>query len=159
YSAKNDLARAIADFDRALAVAPDNKAAQDRRRTALAVQAEMARTGAPPAATGVAPSAPVQTAPVNGPVQKLVADPMRLLSQGKRDDALVLLDRALTLDPKSAPALKLRMAVHLQQNQRPQAIADLDKLIALEPKDASLPAARGMLLATSRQFEAALADF
>jgi tetratricopeptide (TPR) repeat protein len=44
FSARGDYARALADFDAALAIAPDNKFAQEQRRIALATQAEMERT-------------------------------------------------------------------------------------------------------------------
>jgi tetratricopeptide (TPR) repeat protein len=96
FSARGDYARALADFDAALAIAPDNKFAQEQRRIALATQAEMERTRN----SGTAQ---------NPAVAKLLEQATPLINQHKFDEAIVLLDQALTLDPNALAALQLRV--------------------------------------------------
>ena len=66
FTAKGDYPRAIADFDKLLSVAPDDKAVQQQRQSAIAMQTELARVheGQQPAA----PSQGLVQAPVQGQV-------------------------------------------------------------------------------------------
>ena len=55
FSAKGDYARAIADFDKLLSLMPDNKEVQQQRQQAIAMQAELAKSGTKAPATPGAP--------------------------------------------------------------------------------------------------------
>jgi len=59
FTAKGDYAHAIADFDKLLSVAPDDKAVQQQRQSAIAMQTELARVheGQQPAARHKRPAA------------------------------------------------------------------------------------------------------
>src|SRR6266702_2988710 len=61
---KGDFERAIADYDQALAIAPDNKAIQQQRQIAVASKTELAKAGA---AVPQAPAAPAPPKPVQAP--------------------------------------------------------------------------------------------
>jgi len=69
FSAKGDYARAVADFDRLVSLAPDNKEFQQQRQSAIAMQTELARvTAKPPApAPAPAPAAPAVATAVPPP--------------------------------------------------------------------------------------------
>jgi tetratricopeptide (TPR) repeat protein len=56
FSAKGDYTRAIADFDRALALAPDDKTARQLRQSAIAMQTELAKVRIPCGSPAKAPS-------------------------------------------------------------------------------------------------------
>src|SRR5262245_55711363 len=102
---------------------------------------------------------PGAAAPSSVTAAKLTVQAAQLMQQRKDDEALPLLDKALALDPKLVPALRLRVFVRLSKNQRPQALADLAELIKLAPKDATTLVTRGTVLAGNKQYDAALADF
>jgi hypothetical protein len=61
FSAKGDLDRAIADYDQALAIAPDNKTVVQRRQAAVSSKTEIAKVNGPrplPWWATVAPTVP-----------------------------------------------------------------------------------------------------
>jgi len=83
-----------------------------------------------------------------------------LLSVGRQDEALALIDAALKLDPKAGQAHALRSIIHTVRNERPQALAEAEKGVALtdtaatrialsyaQQADFQLEAARDTLLA------------
>src|SRR5262249_10885616 len=124
FSAKGDYARAIADFDKVLSIAPNGpaaQAAQQQRQSAIATQAELAkvRGGQPAAAPSPAASgSPAPSAsPTFGamepisPAQVLssaaIRDAQQLMTQRKYADAAAKLTGVLATDPRNETALRL----------------------------------------------------
>src|SRR5262245_24009863 len=56
---------------------------------------------------------PAPAAAVNPAAAKLVVQAALLVKERKYDEAVPLLDKALAIDPKLVPALKLRLAIRL----------------------------------------------
>jgi tetratricopeptide (TPR) repeat protein len=108
-----------------------------------------------PAPTPAAPSGPRY----NPAAVKMTLQAGRLMEQRKLDEAIVLLDRAVALDPSLIAARRVRMVVRLLQNDMPRALADLGPLIKQNPKDTDLLITRGKVLSILRQYDAAMADF
>jgi tetratricopeptide (TPR) repeat protein len=67
------------------------------------------------------------------PVDALTMRAKHFLANGDLDQALADLDRALKLDPRSAPALVARAGIHLQQQSISYARADAEASLSVEP--------------------------
>ncbi len=105
------------------------------------------------------PSPAPPAAPINPSAAKMTQQAAQLMNQRKFDEALPLLDRAIALDPRLIVARRLRVVVHLQRNEMTPALADLNQLVKNSPKDTQLLVTRGTLLAATKQYDTALADF
>ena len=134
FIAKGDYARAIADFDKLLSFMPDNKAVQQQRQAAVAMQAELAKirdapsapaaspgvaaapaaNPAAPAAGSVAPLPPVAAAPTPTPS---AVQALQLIKQMKYADAIALLNQMLSINPNDEAALRLRTASFLARGR------------------------------------------
>jgi len=112
FDAKGDLDRAIADYDRALALLPGDHQAQQMRNSALAARAELSRATAAPATAAstavpsitASPAAPAAGGkpPTSSPssVQQLLSQASLLMSQGKLDEAIAILNKTVAIDAK-----------------------------------------------------------
>lgn len=81
-----------------------------------------------------------------------------LMNEGRWEEALAELDKAIELDPNNAYAYTNRGGVNAGLGQYEQAIADLDKAIELDPNLASAYDSRGGAYAGPEQYEQAIAD-
>jgi tetratricopeptide (TPR) repeat protein len=169
FTAKGDYARAIADFDRLLSVTPDDKAVQQQRQSAIAMQTELARVReGQPATTPL--QAPVQGSIVASPPQTIVpgtasssAAPLieqgrQLMAQRRFAEALARFNQILAGDPRNEAALRSRSIALFALNRFAESKADMDTLIKLKPNDAQLLATRGMTLVGLKQLDQATAD-
>ena len=66
---------------------------------------------------------------------KLVSEATKLVKSGRYDDALVLLAKALTLNPSSDQALALRGQAYSSVGKRAEALSDQKKAVHLNPKN------------------------
>ena len=79
FSAKGDYARAVADFDKLVSLAPDNKEFQQQRQSAIAMQTELARATAKPPAPVPAPAAAAAATATAVPPPPSAAVPLSLI--------------------------------------------------------------------------------
>ncbi len=79
--------------------------------------------------------------------------------KGDLDRALADFDRALALKPDFRPALMDRANVHRLKGQYDRAIADYDRAIALKPDQADAYAARGRANVDKGDTDSAIADY
>ncbi len=164
FTAKGDYARAIADFDKLLSVAPDDKALQQQRQSAIAMQTELAkvRAGQPaaPSAEAVAAAPPPQsTAPGAAPTPGApLAEGKQLMAQRRYAEAVARFNQVLAADPHNEAALRFRAVSLFALNRFAESKADMDALITLKPNDAQLWATRGMTLLGLKQLDQAVAD-
>jgi tetratricopeptide (TPR) repeat protein len=168
FMAKGDYAHAIADFDKLLSVTPDDKAVQQQRQSAIAMQTELAtvREGQP----AVPPQAPVQGPIAASPPQTVVpgtaspsAVPLieqgrQLMAQRRFAEALARFNQILAGDPRNEAALRLRSIALFALNRFAESKGDMDTLIKLKPNDAQLLATRGMTSIGLKQLDQATAD-
>lgn len=84
-----------------------------------------------------------------------------LADDGKHDEAIKIMDKAIALDPAFVKALVTRgyCKIHKTPPDLPGALADLTKAVALEPGSAEARILRGEVLFRQRSYKAALADF
>lgn len=80
-----------------------------------------------------------------------------LLAEHDQAAALVNLNRAIQLDPRS-PALKTRALMHLSEGKYDEAISDLDRAIAIDGKDAVAFLNRGSIHAERGDLERSIQD-
>ena len=145
-----DLANAIMDFDKALALAPDNVEALLGRGDALGRTGDFARS-----------LADLDRAIVLAPGDTR-AHVMRGLANARRNDAQSAAtdyDAALRLDPRNTDALVNRAALYSLAGQQDKAIADLDAAIAIRPNDPLAFFNRGYAHFARRQFDLAIDDY
>lgn len=81
------------------------------------------------------------------------------LAKGDLSGALVATDEALRLDPKNAPALRLRYAVKARKQDHAGAQAELDAYLALEPDSVEALMWRGEYRYNGGRVDCAAADF
>ena len=67
------------------------------------------------------------------PVHELTQRADHYLQVNDNQNALADLNRAITLDPRSAPALASRANLHLRRKQMSEAKADAEACLAIEP--------------------------
>lgn len=166
FSAKGDYARAIADFDKVISIAPDDKAAQQQRQSAIAMQAELARIHDNPPASGlaartvaVAPAAPQAVQPPTGTAPAQLLDQARLLmAQKKFADVVSRLNPVLAADPNNEAALRLRAVALMASGRFAECRADIDAVLRLKPSDSEVLALRAMVSIATRQVNSARAD-
>jgi cytochrome c-type biogenesis protein CcmH/NrfG len=82
----------------------------------------------------------------------------RLLSEGRYDEAIQDLDRALAIEPRAGTFYNRGLA-HFSKNDVDQALADWNRAIALDPRDARAHRQRGGAYFAKGDFNLAIADF
>lgn len=82
----------------------------------------------------------------------------RLRDKGKLDEAIAVLDQAISLNPQLAAAYAHRCACYSDREEYAKAIEDADRAIALDPKIAWVYRARALSWYRLDKLDAALAD-
>lgn len=141
---------AIADFDKALAIAPWNVAAMMLRGEAHAQLGEKAEAKAD--LDRAVSALPGHSAPY-------LARARVARQAGLRQEAQDDYGRALTVDPDNIEALSGRALLELGAGDYGRAIADLDRAIRLRPRDARAYFNRGYAHFARGDFEPAIADY
>jgi tetratricopeptide (TPR) repeat protein len=147
---KGELVQAIADFTRALALAPNNVDALLGRGDAYGRTGDFARS-----------FADLDRAIVLTP-DKAKAHVFRGLANARRGDsqsAATDYDAALKLDPRNTDALINRAALYSMNGQQENAIADLDAAIAIRANDPLAYFNRGYVRFSTKDYERALNDY
>jgi tetratricopeptide (TPR) repeat protein len=147
---KGELAPAIADFTRALALAPNNVDALLGRGDAYGRIGEFAKS-----------FADIDRAIVLAP-SNAKAHVFRGLANARRSDsqsAATDYDAALKLDPRSTDALINRAALYSMNGQPDRAIADLDAAIAIRTNDPLAYFNRGYVYFSRKDYERAINDY
>lgn len=141
---------AIADFDKALGIEPNNVDALIRRGDAYS---QLGNTGH-------------ALVDLDRAVDLAQDNPFAYLArgivygrQGDNRRARADYDAALRLDPRNAPALIGRAAVHALVGQDDLALRDLDAAIALQPNNAWTYYNRGYVHFVQQRYESAIADY
>ena len=80
-------------------------------------------------------------------------------ANGDYDRALADLDKALRLDPKSAPALLERASIYDVKSEFDRAIADYDTVLKLDKDSLAVRSGRARAYRGKGEFDKALADF
>lgn len=147
---KGELAGAIADFTRALAISPDNIEALMGRGDAYGRVGEFARS-----------LADLNRVIVLEP-DNTKAHVLRGLANARRGDsqsAATDYDAALALDPRSVDALVNRAALFSVAGQPDKALADLDAAIAIRANDPLAFYNRGYVHFARKDYDRAIADY
>ena len=149
-SRKTELRLAIIDFDRALALAPDNVDTLILRGDAYASVGEQG-----PALADL--DRAVELAPDN-PRALLVRGVINA-RRGETQRAFTDYSMALAIDPRYVDALVNRAAIYASTGNASKAIVDLDIAIALAPKNALAAYNRGYAHFARREYQLAIADY
>ncbi|MEV6169338.1 tetratricopeptide repeat protein [Streptomyces sp. NPDC051954] len=177
-------ARALIEFDRALALDPGLAAAYHGRGYARAQEGDYAAAVADLSRADELAPGKATTLMLRGEYQRLLGDyeaSVRDLDQaigihgtrafawasrgaakhslGELDAAAADLDRALELDPEYVWAWVRRARVRRSRRDHARRLSDLDRAVALSPDSPWLYCERGDALTASRRFEEAIADF
>ncbi|NLS91140.1 MAG: tetratricopeptide repeat protein [Planctomycetaceae bacterium] len=89
---------------------------------------------------------------------RLIRKGARLREQGKLDEAIAVLDQAISLNPQLAEAYAHRCACYSDREEYAKAIEDADRAIALDPKIAWVYRARALAWYCLDELDSALAD-
>lgn len=147
---KADMRRAIAAFDRALALVPDNAETLILRGNAYTSVGEHGRALADlDRAAGLAPGNP-RAFMVRGLVNARLGDMPRAFAD---------YNRALSIDPNYVDALVNRAAIYSMQGSTEKALADLDRAVGLQPNHALAHYNRGYAHFARQDYERAIADY
>lgn len=147
---KADMRRAIAEFDSALALVPDNVETLILRGNAYTSVAEHGRALADlDRATALAPGNP-HAFLVRGLVHARLGDMPRAFAD---------YTRALSIDPNHVDARVNRGAIYSMQGSTEKALADLDQAIELQPNHALAYYNRGYARFARQEYEQAIADY
>jgi lipoprotein NlpI len=92
-------------------------------------------------------------------VTELLQQARAALMKGQKEEALVLIDKAMTADPKNTTAYVLRAAVRDAERKHAEALVDLSKAIELDAKLAEAYDRRGSVHFKLGKFAESLADF
>lgn len=105
------------------------------------------------------PPGPIQALePPQGEVSKLSLQALAHAEQGRYDDALRDLGRALELEPDNAATYAVRGAIHTAQRRYDDALDDLDRALELEPDDTFALARRSEVYRMKGRYHDALRD-
>lgn len=147
---KADMRRAIAAFDRALSLVPDNAETLILRGNAYTSVGEHGRALADlDRAAALAPGNP-RAFMVRGLVNARLGDMPRAFAD---------YNRALSIDPGYVDALVNRAAIYSMQGSTEKALADLDQAVELQPKHALARYNRGYAHFARQDYERAIADY
>jgi predicted TPR repeat methyltransferase len=145
-----ELAAALADYDRIIALEPRIAEAHNNRGLVLHRLARSAEALAG-CEQAIALSPGMSDAHVNRG--------NALSALGRRDDALAAYDQALVLSPDRAEAQLGRGNLLCDENRHDEALAAYDRALALKPGLAEAWLGRGNLLCRMKRFDEALADY
>ena len=101
----------------------------------------------------------VQQAPKEQPEDMYVAQGVELGKKGMYDEALKVLDEALSINPNSFTAYHYRATVWAYKGDLDKAIADWDASIAIDDKQYLSHYSRGLALYRKGEIEKAIADW
>ena len=141
---------ALAAFDRALAIDPQDAEAHNYRGVALAL---LGRIDEALAAFDRALAINPQDAKAHDYRGAVLAQ------LGRMDEALAAFDRALAINPQDAEAHHNRGAVLTQLGRMHEALAAFDRALAIDPQDAKAHYSRSTVLAQLGRMDEALAAF
>ncbi len=140
---------AMADFDRAIEIDPDNAWAYNDRGRAHAEIGEYAKA-------------------IADYDRAIAIDPNNAMAyhnrgyayseMGERDKAIADYDRAIAIDPNNARAYNNRGSAYDEMGERDKAIADYDRAIALDPNSAAPYSNRGSAYSEMGEIDKAIAD-
>ncbi len=147
---KREFGRAIGDFDKVLALKPDN------------VEALLFRADAYRQMGNVAPA----MADLNRAVALEPSNPRAFFfrgllnsSRGEKRLALADYDKAIALDPAYGDALVSRSAIHAADGREDLALVDLDAVIAVQRDNPIAFYNRGYVHFSKKRYDLALADY
>src|SRR5262249_34451512 len=128
---------------------------------ATAAPATAASTAVPSITASPAAPAASGKPPTSSPssVQQLLSQASLLMSQGKLDEAIAILNKTLAIDAKSTEPLRLRTAAWTQKPQFAKALADADFIVRLTATDPKAYSTRGYARLLAGQPDAAMGDF
>lgn len=147
---KADMRRAIAAFDRALALVPDNAETLTLRGNAYTSVGEHGRALADLDRAAALDPANPRAFMVRGLVHARLGDMPRAFAD---------YSKALSIDPKYVDALVNRAAIYSMQGSTEKALADLDQAVELQPNHALAHYNRGYAHFARRDYEQAIADY
>ncbi len=81
------------------------------------------------------------------------------LQEGELDDALFLFDRVVTQVPNFAEGWNMRATIHYMRGEYEASIRDVERTMELEPRHFGALAGLGLIYATLREYDAALAAY
>jgi len=106
------------------------------------------------------PSAAVPHGPQDvATVNRLIGEGSAALMKYEFDHAILLFDRALVIDSRSAWALADRGLAYAWKGEREPAREDLDAAEAIDPRNPVIPQGRGLLASLTHNYPEAIADF
>ncbi|WP_070016776.1 tetratricopeptide repeat protein [Streptomyces nanshensis] len=150
HHAADSHERALADFDAALALTPDDvEALHGRGRTYLAAHRDDEALADFDRVLALDPDDP----------RALAARGVTLSVTGRHEEALTALDRAVDAVPDDSWTITARAATNLALERHPEALADGDRAVALDPEYALAFGRRGAIHWAMGHHEEALADF
>ena len=150
YINKGDYERAIADYSRALELAPEYVAAYYNRGLAYAGQGDYDRAVADYEQA-------LEFAPENA--KAYYNRGTAYVRRGDYDRAIADYDKVLELDPENAGAYNNRGAAYVGRGDYDTAIWDYDKTLELAPRDAAAYYNRGAAYAGQGKHDRAIADY
>jgi tetratricopeptide (TPR) repeat protein len=151
-SFRQDAARLVQILEHLLSATADGE------QGALAPQREPGIAHGEAKVPGVPPG-PIQASePPQDEVSKLSLQGLAHAEQGRYDDALRDLGRALELDPGNAATYAVRGAIHTAQRRHDDALDDLDRALELEPDDTYALARRSEVYRMKGRYHDALRD-
>jgi tetratricopeptide (TPR) repeat protein len=92
------------------------------------------------------------------PAERALDKADELAMEGRYEEALSELTRAIELDPKNASAFGARGALYADMHRNEEALDDLDRAIELDPEYGMCFAVRGPIYQEMGRYEEALAD-
>jgi tetratricopeptide (TPR) repeat protein len=142
--------RAIADFDKVLALVPDSTSALQQRGNAYSQTGDQDRA----------------LVDLDRAIALDPADPRAWVYRGfvyqrknMTDRALADFDAALKIDPRYVEALQGRGALHLEAGNTARAIRDFNEAISVSPHNAAAFFNRGYAFFLQKQYDLAIVDY
>lgn len=156
YDQKDDLAKALVDFDRAVELAPNDPDYLFRRGAVHFQQENYARAIADF-------DAAIKVAPTTAQLSPAVAQLYRYRGRcwfylGEADKSRRDLDEAIHLDPRQARAYKYRGELLIAIRQYQHAIQDLSRAMELDPHDSWSASSRAALYLLRGEYDKCIAD-
>ncbi len=149
YARKGDYDHAIADFDKAIALAPRDAMAYSGRGLVYAEKGDYDRAIADC-------DKAVRLAPRDAIAYRRRG--MIYAKKGDYDCAIADFDKAIALAPRDALAYSRRGDAYYEKGDYARAIADFDKAVELAPRDALAYSGRGMFYVQTGDYARAIAD-
>lgn len=150
YAATNNLPQAIADQNKAIALAPALAVAFQRR-----AEIHLAKNEAALASADIDQALRLNP----GSVEALCDRAYLFGMQSKRAEAMADLDAAITIDPQCAKAHYIRGLAYMSSEDFEKAAACFDETIRCQEKHALAYCSRGYANHAQEKYEAALNDF